>query len=291
MTTIELAGNGVRLAADAVGDPSDPSCLLVHGGGQTRHSWHNTAATLAAAGWYAVAVDLRGHGDSEWAPDGNYQLEAFAADLIEVCRQLNRPVLIGASLGGTSSLAALGTNPSAPCGRALVMVDVAPHIETVGADRILNFMRDRAETGFASLEEVADAVHAYNPHRPRPNDLSGLRKNVRQRDDGRWYWHWDPRFMSLTPKDDESRTRAHRTDTLVRAAQSLSVPTLLVRGRQSDLLSERGAQQFLAMVPHARYADVGGAGHMVAGDRNDAFSDAVVGFLADLGIDQSRSGS
>jgi pimeloyl-ACP methyl ester carboxylesterase len=125
-------------------------------------------------------------------------------------------------------------------------------------------------------------VHVYNPHRPRPSDLSGLRKNVRQRSDGRWYWHWDPRFLSLTPKDDETRTRAHRTEQLVEAARSLTVPTLLVRGRQSDLLSEQGAHEFLAMVPHARYADVGGAGHMVAGDRNDAFSDAVVGFLADL---------
>ena len=282
MTTIELAGNGVRIVADAVGDPSDRSCLLVHGGGQTRHSWHNTAVTLARAGWYAVAMDLRGHGDSDWAPDGDYQLNAFAADLISVCGQLHQPVLIGASLGGTSSLAALGLTADQPCGRALVMVDVAPHIETKGADRILNFMREHLETGFATLEEVAEAVHAYNPHRPRPTDLSGLRKNVRQRDDGRWYWHWDPRFMSLTPKDDETRTRAHRTEQLVAAARSLTVPTLLVRGRQSDLLSEQGAQDFLAMVPHARYADVGGAGHMVAGDRNDAFSNAVVEFLTEL---------
>lgn len=283
MTTIELAGNGVRLAADAAGDSTNPACLLVHGGGQTRHSWHNTATTLAEAGWYAVALDLRGHGDSDWSPDGAYTLNVFAADLIEVCRQLARPVLIGASLGGTSSLAALGLTASAPCGRALVMVDVAPHIETAGADRILNFMRAHLETGFATLDEVADAVHAYNPHRPRPTDLSGLRKNVRQGADGRWYWHWDPRFMSLTPRDDESRTRAHRTDQLVAAAKSLTVPTLLVRGRQSDLLSEQGAQEFLAMVPHARFVDVGGAGHMVAGDRNDAFSDAVVDFLSQLG--------
>lgn len=282
MTTIELEGNGVRLVADAAGDPGQPSCLLVHGGGQTRHSWHNTASTLAQAGWYAVAMDLRGHGDSEWSADGEYQLDTFARDLIPVCEQLNRPVLIGASLGGTSSLAALGMTSDAPCGRALVMVDVAPHIEAAGADRILNFMREHIEVGFANLDEVADAVHAYNPHRPRPTDLSGLRKNVRQRADGRWYWHWDPRFLSLTPKDDETRTRAHRTEQLVAAARSLTVPTLLVRGRQSDLLSEQGAQEFLAMVPHAQYADVGGAGHMVAGDRNDAFSNAVVSFLAEL---------
>jgi pimeloyl-ACP methyl ester carboxylesterase len=282
MTPLEFEGSGVRIAADAVGDPTHPPCLLIHGGGQTRHSWHNTAATLAAAGWYAVAMDQRGHGDSGWAPDGHYSLEDFAADTMEVCRQLDHPVLIGASLGGNAALAALGATAHDPCGRALVMVDVAPHIEAAGANRILTFMREHLEAGFASLEEVADAVHAYNPHRPRPSDLSGLRKNVRQRADGRWYWHWDPQFMTLTPHDDETRTRAHRAEQLVAAARTLTVPTLLVRGRQSDLLSEQGAQEFLAMVPHARYADVGGAGHMVAGDRNDVFSDAVVGFLADL---------
>ena len=278
--TIELVGrDGIRLVGDAVGDPGDPPVLLAHGGGQTRHSWHTTTTHLGTHGWYAVSLDLRGHGDSAWAPDGDYSVDAFSSDLIEVCRTLGRPALIGASLGGTSSLLALGRTADAPCGRALVMVDIAPHIEIAGADRILTFMRTNMEQGFASLDEVADAVHAYNPHRPRPTDLSGLRKNVRQRDNGRWYWHWDPAFMSIRPVDDESRTRAHRAEHLDDAARSLRVPTLLVRGRQSDLLSEEGAQQFLRTVPHAEYADVGGAGHMVAGDRNDAFNDAVVSFL------------
>jgi len=283
---IELLGrDGIRLVGDAVGNPADPPVLLAHGGGQTRHSWHTTTTYLGTHGWYAVSLDLRGHGDSEWAPDGDYSVEAFASDLIEVCRTLGRPAMIGASLGGTSSLLALGRTADEPCGRALVMVDIAPHIEVSGADRILTFMRTNMEQGFASLDEVADAVHAYNPHRPRPTDLSGLRKNVRQRADGRWYWHWDPAFMSIRPVDDESRTRAHRAEFLDDAARSLTVPTLLVRGRQSDLLSEEGAQQFLRTVPHAEYADVGGAGHMVAGDRNDAFNDAVVSFL-----DRVRSG-
>lgn len=280
-SVIELRGaGGLRIVGDAIGDPADPPVLLAHGGGQTRHSWHTTTRHLGTSGWYAVSIDLRGHGDSEWSPTGDYRLEAFAGDIAEVARQLDRPVLIGASLGGTSSLLALGRTREHPCGRALVMVDIAPHVEEKGADRILDFMRERMDAGFATLEEVADAVHAYNPHRPRPTDLSGLRRNVRQRADGRWYWHWDPAFMSIRPAQDEARTRAHRSDFLDDAARSLTVPTLLVRGRQSDLLSEAGAQQFLRTVPHAEFADVGGAGHMVAGDRNDAFNDAVVSFLA-----------
>jgi pimeloyl-ACP methyl ester carboxylesterase len=280
---IDLEGaNGLRLAADAVGDPSDPPALLLHGGGQTRHSWHSTLQYLGTTGWYAVSMDLRGHGDSEWAPDGDYGLEAFAADIICVARKLGTPVFIGASLGGTSALAALGLTRDDPAGGALVLVDVAPNIEAAGAQRILTFMAEHMTTGFADLDEVADAVQTYNPHRPRPTDLSGLRKNVRQHEDGRWYWHWDPRFVTGRPLDDEARTATHRSDMLVGAARSLTVPTLLVRGRQSDLLSEAGAQAFLELVPHARYADVGGAGHMVAGDKNDAFNDAVVAFLDDV---------
>lgn len=282
--TIELSGHdGIELAATVAGDPAAPAVLLAHGGGQTRHSWHTTTAHLGASGWYAVSIDLRGHGDSEWSPDGSYTLEVFRDDLIAVAATLDRPVMIGASLGGTAALAALGHTADRPCGRALVLVDVAPHIETTGADRIRDFMTEHVDTGFASLEEVADAVHAYNPHRPRPRDLDGLRKNVRRRDDGRWYWHWDPAFMRPRSVDnDETRIRLIRREVLEDAARSLTVPTLLVRGRQSDLLSEQGARDFLAMVPHAELADVGGAGHMVAGDRNDAFNDAVVGFLQRL---------
>jgi len=278
--TIELRGHhGIRIAATAIGDPRDPAVLLAHGGGQTRHSWHTTTRHLGTHGWYAVSIDLRGHGDSEWAADGDYSMPAFAADIVAIAHELDRPVLIGASLGGTASLGALGATVDEPCGRALVLVDVAPHIERAGANRILAFMAEHMQQGFASLEEVADAVHAYNPHRPRPADLNGLRKNVRQREDGRWYWHWDPAFITTRPFDNEARLDDDRAALLDRAARSLAVPALLVRGRQSDLLSEEGARRFLDLVPHARYADVGGAGHMVAGDRNDAFNDAVVGFL------------
>jgi pimeloyl-ACP methyl ester carboxylesterase len=281
--TLELRGrDGLRLAATAAGNPADPPVLLTHGGGQTRHSWHGTTTALGANGWYAVSLDLRGHGDSEWAPDGDYSLDAFSGDVIEVARTLGTPVLIGASLGGTSSLAALGRTADDLCGSALVMVDVSPRIEPAGAQRIFGFMTEHMESGFGSLEEVADAVHAYNPHRPRPADLSGLAKNVRQRADGRWYWHWDPAFMTLRPLDNEARTLSLRADILEGYARSLTVPTALIRGRHSDVLSEEGVREFMELVPHTRFIDVGGAGHMVAGDRNDAFNDGVMTFLDDV---------
>jgi pimeloyl-ACP methyl ester carboxylesterase len=278
---LRLRGHGLDLAADAYGPDDGPPVLLFPGGGQTRHSWDGTARLLGNKGWRATTVDLRGHGDSDWAADGDYSLDAFAADVRDVARVTGPrpPALVGASLGGISSLIAIAEDDHAadrPVASALVLVDVAPRLEPEGVARIGAFMLGYLD-GFASLEEVADAVAAYNPHRPRPTDLSGLRKNVRQREDGRWYWHWDPRFM--TPgRIDEPRS-IRNEDRLERAAQTLTLPVLLVRGRQSDVLSEAGARNLQALVPHARFVDVAGAGHMVAGDRNDVFNDAVVAFL------------
>ncbi len=273
-----LQGRGdLRLVADAWGDPSAPPVLLLPGGGQTRHAWGGTAEALARDGWYALAVDPRGHGESEWAPDGDYAIDAFVADLQLVLGALEqRPALVGASLGGITALLAEGESAGGVAA-ALVLVDIATRIEVEGVERIRAFMMAHPE-GFASLEEAADVVTRYLPHRPRPRELGGLAKNLRQDHDGRYRWHWDPQFLTgrRLPRDAERSTR------LIDAARALRLPTLLVRGALSDVLSEEGAREFLALVPHARYLDVSGAGHMVAGDRNDAFTGVVVRFLREV---------
>lgn len=277
---------GISLVADAFGDASHPGVVLLHGGGQTRHAWHNTASQLGAAGWYAVTVDLRGHGDSDWSPDGDYAFERFADDVAAICAALPEPpALVGASLGGIASLLAVG-EAARSSASALVLVDVAPRIEPDGVARIRAFMR-QGLGGFPDLEAAADAIATYNPHRSRPKDLSGLTKNLRQKDNGRWYWHWDPRFMA--PEDHDAGAggidgippaRYVGQERLEAAANRVTVPTLLVRGQSSDLLSEEGARHMLTLVPHAELVDVAGAGHMVAGDRNDRFNRAVTEFLA-----------
>jgi pimeloyl-ACP methyl ester carboxylesterase len=207
-------------------------------------------------------------------------MDDFAADVRAIADQLpHLPVLVGASLGGVASLIATG-EADRPLARALVLVDIAPRVEESGVERIRAFMAEHLESGFGSLEEVADAVAAYNPHRPRPKDLSGLRRNVRRREDGRWYWHWDPRFQTgMMGGGDETRVSTLSPERLDAAARALTAPVLLVRGRDSDLLSEEGARLFLELVPHAEFVDVAGAGHMVAGDRNDHFNAAILGFL------------
>jgi len=281
MTDHIAARGGLLLAADIGGPEGGPTVVLLHGGGQTRHSWAGTWRVLVDAGWRAISLDLRGHGDSEWSEEGDYSLDAFAGDVLAVVDTLRSPpVLVGASLGGLSSLVAVAEAPvQEDVARALVLVDVAHRVEESGRDRIGAFMTGNID-GFASLEEAADAIAAYNPHRPRPKDLSGLAKNLRQRDDGRWVWHWDPRFvMGQHGSADETRASVVDPFRLEKAVDTLRVPALLVRGRSSDLLSEEGARDFMERVPDAEFADVAGAGHMVAGDRNEIFNQAILGFL------------
>jgi peroxiredoxin len=236
---------------------------------------------LADAGWQAWSVDLRGHGDSEWSDEGDYSLDAFAGDVTALATALPRPpILVGASLGGLASMVAVAeADVQTDLACALVLVDVAHQVEEAGRERIGAFMTGH-EDGFASLDEAADAIAAYNPHRPRPSDLSGLAKNLRPRPDGRWAWHWDPAFVQgRLGSADETRSSVVDPDRLGKAADRLTIPTLLVRGRSSDLLSEEGARDFLERVPQAEFADVAGAGHMVAGDRNEIFNQAILGFL------------
>jgi len=273
---LRFSAEGLTLVGDGYGDPAAPPVLLLHGGGQTRHAWGGTAAALAQAGWYAIALDLRGHGESSWDPAGDYSIEAFARDLVAVAAGFTRtPAVVGASLGGLALLIAQGEMAARPAAAA-VLVDIAPRTDPVGVERIIRFMSAHPE-GFASLDDAADAIARYLPDRPRPRDLSGLSKNLRRGPDGRWRWHWDPRFL----RSERRPTVTQDPERLEAAARNLRVPTLLVRGRMSDVVSAASVQAFLAQVPDARFVDVCGAGHMVAGDRNDAFTEAVVAFLAE----------
>jgi pimeloyl-ACP methyl ester carboxylesterase len=267
---------GIALTADVYGADDAWPVLMMHGGGQTRHAWGNTAAQLAAAGWRAVSLDQRGHGDSAWAKNGDYSFMSFGADCIAVCDQLARPpVLVGASLGGVSAILAEG-NSDRVVSSGLVIVDVTHRNNPAGIDKIKNFMMSGLG-GFATLEDAAAAIAAYTPHRKRTPNPEGLRKVLRQRA-GRWHWHWDPAFVQRkgveVPAPDFE-------DVFDLALRRIRVPTLLVRGKLSDVVTEAGVEDFLARVPGSKLASVGDAGHMVAGDQNDAFSSAVIRFLED----------
>jgi non-heme chloroperoxidase len=267
----------LTLCADVGGLADAPPVILLHGGGQTRHSWGRAARRLAQIGFHTLAMDLRGHGESAWATDGDYSSDAFVADLNAVIDTLEQPpVLIGASLGGATALLAMGEAETSRA-RALVLVDVVPRMSPEGVRHIRDFMTASPE-GFISLEEAAAAVSRYIPNRPKPPTNEGLLKNLRLRDDGRYYWHWDPAFQARGAHERLSDLYLRMEN----AASRVRVPTLLIRGRQSDVVSEEGARLLLELIPHAEYVDIEGAGHMVAGDRNDVFNNAIESFLRRL---------
>jgi len=264
---------GVRIAADIGGTPDGPAVVLLHGGGQTRQSWGATAEALAASGYRVVSLDARGHGESGWAPGGVYDLEGFVGDLSAVMDQLSgRPALVGASLGGLTAMMAIG-EADEPVASALVMVDIAPKMNRGGTAKIQAFMQANPD-GFASLEAAADAVEAYLPQRRRPRSIDGLRRNLRLDESGRYRWHWDPAFMTPRKWDPDVQRRFYD------AARNISVPTLLVRGSESEVVDDEAIRHFRELVPHAELAELAGAGHMVAGDSNDAFNQAILPFLA-----------
>ncbi|OBG31380.1 alpha/beta fold hydrolase [Mycolicibacter heraklionensis] len=277
--TVEYDGvGGVTLVADewnrgATEAAEHPTIVMLHGGGQNRHSWHKTGQILADRGYHVVALDTRGHGDSDRAPNADYAIETLTTDAVAVIDAIGRPVaLIGASMGGlTGILVADEAGPQRVT--KLVLVDVVPRYEKDGSARIRDFMFSHID-GFDSLEQAADAVAAYLPHRAKPRSPEGLKKNLRFRD-GRWYWHWDPALMTK-PGDDP----ALRTEKIEAAAMGLQIPILLIRGKLSDVVSAEGVADFLSKVPGARLVELSDAGHTAAGDDNDAFSAAVVEFVS-----------
>jgi pimeloyl-ACP methyl ester carboxylesterase len=274
-----ISGSGLQLVADAAGSPHAPTILFLHGSGQTRHSWNGAVTEAAKRGYRAISLDLRGHGDSDWCPDGRYDLDQFVADTRQAIHSIgDKPVLVGASLGGIIGLLIAAAAPAIL--RALVLVDITPRVEANGAKEVLAFMQS-APNGFGSLEEAADAVSAYLPHRRRPKNNDGLKRNLRLRD-GRYYWHWDPAFMKMGRM---SVPKMNEPNPLETAARKVTIPTLLIRGGRSRIVSEEGVREFRDQVPHAEFVDISGAHHMVAGDANDAFNDAVLGFVAKLAHD------
>lgn len=273
------AGDGVALAVERFGDADVPGLVFAHGFGQTRRAWTGTARALAHEGWHCLTADSRGHGDSGWSMDGQYDFPQFVDDLVLLAQYAalppapTLPILVGASMGGLLGLVAQAAH--APF-RALVLVDITPRWENAGVERILAFMRAHPD-GFGSVEEAADAIAHYLPHRQSRKSPDRLRQLLVMRADGRLRWHWDPRMLDRIAADGE-RQQSH----LLEAARSVRVPTLLISGSRSDIVSDSTIDEFLACVPHAEHVRVAHATHMVVGDRNDAFTDAVRNFIEPL---------
>jgi len=271
--------DGLVLAVDAFGDARAPAIVFAHGFGQTRGAWAGSARALSAAGWRCITADARGHGESGWRDDGNYDFDQFIGDLVQLARLAarppapGRPILVGASMGGLLGIMA---QARADAFRALVLVDITPRWETAGVERILAFMRAHPD-GFDSLDAAADAIAHYLPQRGARRTPEKLRPLLVPLASGRLRWHWDARLLDRIAHDSERQQAA-----LLDAARRIRVPTLLISGANSDVVSDTTIAEFLACVPHARHVRLPEATHMVAGDRNDAFTAAVREFVENV---------
>lgn len=267
--------DGLRLEAESYG--AGPTILLAHGGGQTRYSWRGVAQAQAEKGWRTVALDLRGHGASDWDPAGDYGLERYGRDIAEVAQQLGGGIHhVGASLGGNAALAAVGRY-APELFRALVLVDVVPQVDKTGVAEVLGFMGSHLDQGFADLDEASRAVSAYRKQAPRPaGQASGLARYLRRRDDGRLVWHWDPAFVRGRRHGRLTPDLAQRLD---RDLRNITCPVLLLRGLDSNLVTDEAEAAFRRSAPEALVWHVDDAGHMVVGDNNSQFAGDLDRFL------------
>jgi pimeloyl-ACP methyl ester carboxylesterase len=264
LQNIRLQGDGLELAGEAYGDPAAPPVLFFHGGGQSRNAWIGSAKAVAEAGYYGVSFDLRGHGDSDWAEDGDYLLDAFGRDVERLISCFDQPVtLVGASRGGQAALVGGSRHPDRV--RLIMLADVAPMMRDDGVDGIREFFAE-GEAGFATLDEAADSL-ARHLNQPRMEDSSRLTRAMRRDDAGRWHWRWDPatgrREFLHPPSEGEA---------LLAAAARVKSPIVLVRAELSHLLTDDGVARFGQLAPQLEVITAKGVGHMFTADRNDAFA-------------------
>lgn len=265
--------NNLLLAADVAGSADQPCVILLHGGGQTRHSWGNAVTVLSHNGFRVINFDARGHGESDWCEHRGYDLQQRSLDLQNIINAVNVPcALVGASMGGMTALhaASVLAPQKVP---AITLVDITLRPAINGIARIKRFMSNYLD-GFATIEEAAQAVAQYT-HSPRRSTNRSLAKNLRLHDDCRFYWHWDPALVSIS-SEAESETL---TNALSQAKHLDSLPALLMRSLKSDVVTSDNMNQLNQYLPKIEHYNVDRAGHMIAGDDNDSFNSGLIEFL------------
>jgi len=272
---VRLRGaDGLTIAADLFGPASAQPVIFMHGGGQSRSAWRGAARRVAAAGFRGVSIDLRGHGDSNWAPDGNYAFDRYIADLEEAIGALGSPaILVGASLGGHVALVAASQRPDKIA--ALALADVTPWVDENMADGMREEMRSSA-VGFDTVEAAAAMVDRLRGTGPHPNP-QGIRRFLREGEHGRFYWRWDPRFV-----EDRFVRHGGENGLFARAARALTVPTLLMHAEFSTVVSPDQVVTFRKEVPALKVEQIEGVGHMVTGDDNDVYADTLIRFFRSI---------
>jgi esterase len=270
-----VTARGLRFHYVEWGAPDAPPLLCLHGITQTAHSWDEVAAELSST-HRVLCFDQRGHGDSDWAPDGDYARQTQAADLDAITDALGVSgfILAGMSMGGINAITFTARHPQKV--QALIIVDVSPEIQMQGVENIRNFIQAADELD--SFEAFVERAHQFNPRRSLDNIRSRLSHNLKQLPSGRWTWKYDKALRS-----PERGFHASALLNLWDDVHAIRCPTLIIKGGESDILSAESAGKLQAAIPRSRVAVVPGAGHSVMGDNPAAFVAAARTFLEGLG--------
>jgi pimeloyl-ACP methyl ester carboxylesterase len=257
------------------GDRDRPAVLLLHGFAQSGHSFDFVSLALSDR-FRVVALDLRGHGDSDWSADVDYERATLVSDVLKFMSHLglSSASIVGLSLGGTVAYMLAAARPELV--RSLVIVDIAPRVEQAGVRRVRGFV----EGGdyFDSMEAMVDAVRAFRPDRT-PEQLRGsVRRNARRHEDGRWSWKYDP---MMRRGEGRPKTGPEQERELWTALEAVNCPTLIVRGADSDIVSPETVAEMVRRIPSATATTVANAGHLVPGDNPVGFIQAIERFLLD----------
>lgn len=254
-----------------------PPILFLHGGGLNAHTWDLVCLMLRKR-YHCLALDQRGHGDSEWEPTADYRFDAQVADLEGFIDKLKleRPLLVGHSMGGFAAMGYAIRHAAKMAG--LVLVDIAPEISMKGSLKIRDFIKMDREMD--SVEDFVERALKFNPARNRELLRKSLLHNLRQLPNGRWTWKHDPNRI---PNNFETE-RDERKSMIMDNAQSITCPTLVLRGSRSDVLTDESAKEFSESVPKGRWLRIENAGHTIQGDNPSALLGALEPFFKEIGI-------
>ena len=265
--------NGMRFHYLDWGNPDKPPFLLLHGGAQTAHSWDFFALSMRDD-YHVIAPDQRGHGDSDWSEEGNYDPDFHVADMAAFTDAIgwDNFLLCGLSMGGRNAYGFAAKHP--PKIKALVICDVGPEIQEKGSRHIREFLEGAYE--FPDFEWLVERVKQYNPRRPEKQIRGSLLNNLKRQADGQWTWKHDRR------RGVKQRAGAEWTDKAWNDVANVQCPTLVVRGAESDIFSMDTANRMLKLIRNSQFAEIPKAGHLVQGDNPVEFEKAVRRFLGGL---------
>ena len=268
-----VRANGMNFHYLEWGDPANPTLVMLHGVSQQAHSWDFVSLALSPD-YHVIALDQRGHGDTDWAADADYSIEAMQADIDGVIDALNLNDfnLMGHSMGGRNSFIWASRHPETL--RSLTIVDTGPETQRRGQDRIREFRE--LPNNLDSFQEFAERIKEYTG-RTEEQVLGALKYSIREMPDGKWAWKWDP--------ETRNRGRAGSdpvwpTERLWECVKAVDCPSLVLRGSRSDIFAEETLAKMGQVMTDCTTETIKDAGHLVQGDNPADFIVAAQGLLS-----------